>query len=92
MACILRLIVLPSYEDRTTRYLAYITLDKVKSVKMYLSTDDGDSENVTSRILLFSNFSGYIPIRLKCQMWANFPGFDFLATALKFRKRKKKLS
>ena len=50
MACILRLIVLPSYEDRTTRYLAYITLDKVKSVKMYLSTDDGDSENVTLKM------------------------------------------
>ena len=33
VVCILRLIVLPSYEDRTTRYLAYITLDKVKTVK-----------------------------------------------------------
>ena len=45
MVCILRLIVLPSYEDRTTRYLAYITLDKVKCVKMSFSTD-GDGENV----------------------------------------------
>ena len=50
MVCILRLIVLPSYEDRTTRYLAYITLDKVKSVKICLSTDDGDSENVTLKM------------------------------------------
>ena len=50
MVCILRLIVLPSYEDRTTRYLAYITLDKVKCVKMGLSTDDGDSENVTLKM------------------------------------------
>ena len=50
MVCILRLIVLPSYEERTTRYLAYITLDKVKCVKMGLSTDDGDSENVTLKM------------------------------------------
>ena len=50
MVCILRLIVLPSCEDRTTRYLAYITLDKVKSVKMSFSTDDGDGENVTIKM------------------------------------------
>ena len=91
MVCILRLIVLPSYEDRTTRYLAYITLDKVKCVKMSLSTDD--DENVTLKMnSRFSNFSAFIPIRLKCQMWANFPGVDFLRTALRFRKRKKNSS
>ena len=42
-----------------------------------------------SRVLVFSNFSSFIPIRLKCQKWTNFPGVDFLVTALKFRKRKK---
>ena len=40
----------------------------------------------------FSNFSSFIPIRLKCQKWANLPGVDFLVTALKFRKRKKNSS
>ena len=50
MVCILRLIVLPSYEDRTTRYLAYITLDKVKCAKMSFTTDDGDGENVTLKM------------------------------------------
>ena len=49
------------------------------------STDDGDGRN--SRF--FSNFSAFIPIRLKSQKWANFTGVDFLGTALKFRKRKK---
>ena len=85
--------MLPSYEDRTTRYLAYITLDKVKCVKMSFSTDDGDGENVTLKMnFLFSNFSSFIPVRLKCQMLANFPGVDFLRTALRFRKRKKNSS
>ena len=58
------------------------------------STDDGNgSENVTSKMSShFSNFSSFIPIRLKCQKWANFPGVDFLVTALKFRKRKKNSS
>ena len=29
-----------------------------------------------------------MPVRLKCQKWANFLGVDFLGTALKFRERK----
>ena len=40
-------------------------------------------------IRVFSNFVAFIPICWNCQMWANFPGVDFLGTALKFRKRKK---
>ena len=40
----------------------------------------------------FQTFSAFIPIRLKCQKWANFPGVDFLGTALNFRKRKKNSS
>ena len=58
------------------------------------STDDGNgSENITLKMSsCFSNFSAFIPIRLKCQKWANFPGVDFLGTTLKFRKRKKNLS
>ena len=31
---ILRLIVLPPYEERLTRYLAYITVDKVRRSKI----------------------------------------------------------
>ena len=43
-------------------------------------------------IRVFSNFSSFIPVRLKCQRWANFPGVDCLGTAPKFRKRKKNSS
>ena len=46
--------------------------------------DDGDgSENVTLKMnSRFFNFSAFIPIRLKCKMQANFPGVDFMRTAL----------
>ena len=42
---------------------------------------------------VFFKLSALISVRLKCQKyWANFPGVDFLGTALKFRKRKKNSS
>ena len=41
--------------------------------------------------LRFSIFSAFIPVSLKSQKRAKFPGADFLGTALKFRKRKKNL-
>ena len=37
-------------------------------------------------------FSAFMPVSLKCQKRAKFPGVDFLGAALKFRKRKKNLS
>ena len=43
-------------------------------------------------IRVFSNFVAFISIRWKSQMWAHFPGVDFLGIAsnfIKFRKRKK---
>ena len=40
----------------------------------------------------FQTFSAFVPIRWKCQKWANFPGADFLGTTLNLRKRKKNLS
>ena len=75
MVYILRLIVLPSYEDRTTRYLAYITLDKVKRVKMSLSTDDDDGENVILKMnsRFFQTFSAFIPIGLEMSNVGEFP-------------------
>ena len=58
------------------------------------STDDGDgSENVIKHDSRFFKLSALISVHLKCQKyWANFPGVDFLGTALKFRKRKKNSS
>ena len=41
----------------------------------------------------FKLSAAFISVRLKCQKyWANFPGVDFLGTALKCRKRKKNSS
>ena len=58
------------------------------------SADDGDSsENVTLKMnSRFFRLSVFIPFRFKSQKWANFPGIEFLGTALKFRKRKKNSS
>ena len=54
------------------------------------SIDDGDgSEKVNS---LFSDFVAFIPINWKCEMWASFPGVDFLRAGLKFKKRKENSS
>ena len=55
------------------------------------SIDDGNgSENVTFKMnSRFSIFVAFIPICLKWQVYANFPGVDFLRTALKFRGRKR---
>ena len=38
----------------------------------------------------FLNFVAFIPIRCKCQTYANFPGADNLGTAFKFRKVKER--
>ena len=55
--------------------------------------DDDGSEKVTLKMnSRFFNFSAFIPIRLKCKMQANFPGVDFMRTALMFRKKKKNSS
>ena len=43
-------------------------------------------------IRVSSNFVAFIPVCWKCQMKANLPVVDFLGTALKLRKRKKRLN
>jgi len=58
------------------------------------SIDDGESSRnatfkMNSRFLIFV---ASIPIHRKCQMWANFPGVNYLETALKFRNGKKNSS
>ena len=39
------------------------------------------------RICFFSYFVAFLPSRLRCQMKLNFPGVEFLGSALKFRER-----
>ena len=59
------------------------------------STDNAyGSENVTLKMnsLFFSNFSAFIPVRLKLSKVGEFPWSWFLGTALKFRKTKKNSS
>ena len=61
--------------------------------KWSFSIDDGDDrENVTFKInSRFVKLCRFYANSLKCQMQANFPGVDFLGTALKFRNRKKRI-
>ena len=57
-----------------------------------LTTATAARTSLLKWIRVFSTFVAFIPFPWKPQMMANFPGVDFLETALKFRNRKKKRS